>query len=311
MKLPQATHQGKDQTEERRTTRGDVLLPLELREESRYEHRGSTCFFIRDERSDTEFLNTRACRSFVPTSLNERLNPAPPTNLHISTASRAPLEMYGRRDMNVSFTGKDYSWTLTMADVTIAHQANEPPTHLHPHPCRHSGTTTLSKEYRYLFTIIDRNTRWPKAIPIQQQMAENCMKAIIRWVSRHGIPQIIMSDKGASFTSTLWNALTDSLGTKIAHATAYSPEAISIIERLHWLLKASLTARCQGGSWRKELPWVLLGLRTTLHVAFNASPGEVLYSQALTLPADVFQDQMSPTSSSDTRKAVERKMPTT
>ncbi|XP_066960695.1 uncharacterized protein [Macrobrachium rosenbergii] len=91
----------------------------------------------------------------------------------------------------------------------------------------------------------------------------------------------------------------------------HNSEANGIIERLHRLLKASLTAGCQGRRWRKELPWVLLDLRTTLHAALNTSPAEALYGQALTLPADVFQDQTSPTFPSDTRKAVERKMPAT
>ncbi|XP_066947115.1 uncharacterized protein [Macrobrachium rosenbergii] len=142
------------------------------------------------------------------------------------------------------------------------------------------GLLPDSRGYRYLFTIIDRNTKWPKAIPIQQQTAQSCTKALIGWVSKHGVLKIIMSDRGANLK----------MSTSLA-------------------LKASLTARCQVRSWRKELPWVLLGLRTTPHTAFNASPAEVLYSQALTLPADVFQDQTTPTSPSDTRKAVEQIMP--
>ncbi|XP_066958875.1 uncharacterized protein [Macrobrachium rosenbergii] len=117
-----------------------------------------------------------------------------------------------------------------------------------------------------------------------------------------------MSDRGANFTSALWNALTDSLVTKIIHTMAYNPEVSSIIERLHRSLKASVTARCQDWGWRKELPWVLLGLRTSPHTAFKASPAEALYSQSLILPADVFQHPMSPTSKSDTHKALERIM---
>ncbi|XP_066937053.1 uncharacterized protein [Macrobrachium rosenbergii] len=124
-------------------------------------------------------------------------------------------------------------------------------------------------------------------------------------VSRHRVPQIIMSGRGANFTSTLCNALTDSLGKKIIHTMAYNPKANGIFERLHQSLKASLTAGCQCRSWRRELPWVLLGLRTLPHMAFNTSPAEALYGQSLTLPADVFQHPSSPTSPSDTYKALE------
>ncbi|XP_066940967.1 uncharacterized protein [Macrobrachium rosenbergii] len=149
--------------------------------------------------------------------------------------------------------------------------------------------------YRYLFAIIGRNTRWPEAIQIQQQMAESCVKAFIRWVSRHGVQQIIMSCRGANFMPSLWNALTDSLVTKVTH-NGLQPRS------------QRLTARCQGVIWRKELPWVLPGLRTSPHVAFDSSPAEILYGQALTLLADIFQHPTSLTSSSDICKALEQIM---
>ncbi|XP_066950710.1 uncharacterized protein [Macrobrachium rosenbergii] len=79
------------------------------------------CSFVRDERSNTEFLvDTGACKSFVPASQHERLYPAPPTNLHVPTASGAPLTMYRKRNLIVSFNGKDYSWTFITADMTPA-----------------------------------------------------------------------------------------------------------------------------------------------------------------------------------------------
>lgn len=161
------------------------------------------------------------------------------------------------------------------------------------------GSLTPSEGSRYPVIIIDRNTMWPEAIPIQPQMVESCVKALIGWVSRHGIPQVITSDRGANFTSSLWHALADSFGTKIVHTTAYNPEANSIIKSLHQSLKSSLTTRCQGGSWGKEPPWVLPDLRTSPHAAFHASPAEALYGQALTLLADIFQHPTSPTTPSD------------
>ncbi|XP_066946147.1 uncharacterized protein [Macrobrachium rosenbergii] len=69
-----------------------------------------------------------------------------------------------------------------------------------------------SEGYRCLFTINDRNTRWPEAILIWQQIAESCVKALIGWVSIHEVQQIITSHRGANFTSSLWNSLADSWG---------------------------------------------------------------------------------------------------
>ncbi|XP_066961093.1 uncharacterized protein [Macrobrachium rosenbergii] len=131
------------------------------------------------------------------------------------------------------------------------------------------------------------------------------MKALIGWVSRHRVPKIIMSDRGPT-PDPVYGMLSRQFGNKDG---THNPEANGIIKRLHQSLKASLTARCQGGSWRKELPWVLLGLRTSPHSSFDASSAESLYEQALTLPGDIFQHLMSLTSPSDICKALEPIMP--
>ncbi|XP_066953384.1 uncharacterized protein [Macrobrachium rosenbergii] len=139
-------------------------------------------------------------------------------------------------------------------------------THIHVDIIR---TPVSPWEFTVISSDIRQNNRWSEAIPVRQQIAESCETALIDWASRHGIPQYITSDRGANFTFTLWSSLATSLGTKLIHTTAYNPEVNGMVEQLHRSLKSSLTARCQGGSWRKELPWVLLKLRTAPHAAFN------------------------------------------
>ncbi|KAK3895795.1 hypothetical protein Pcinc_000518 [Petrolisthes cinctipes] len=46
----------------------------------------------------------------------------------------------------------------------------------------------LSKGHHYLFTIIDRSTRWPKAIPMTNATSASCTTALL---SRFGIPEHI------------------------------------------------------------------------------------------------------------------------
>ena len=82
------------------------------------------------------------------------------------------------------------------------------------------------------------------------------------------------------------------------------------MERFHRTLKAALTARCNGPHWRRELPWVLLGIRTTPHAALNTSPAEALYGQALQIPADILLDDCQPLTTKDVRNKVSKIMPT-
>lgn len=99
----------------------------------------------------------------------------------------------------------------------------------------------------FLFTIIDRCTRWPEALPLTCSTASTCADALLlHWVSRFGAPCHITSDQGAQFTSSLWSSLPESLGAQIHRTSAYHPQVNELVERLHRDLKASLRAHLTG-----------------------------------------------------------------
>lgn len=157
------------------------------------------------------------------------------------------------------------------------------------------GPLPPSQGFKYLFTIIDRSTRWPEAIPMTDATTESCVAALIRqWISRLGLPDVITSDRGSVFTSTLWTSIATTLGLQTQRTTAYNPEANGMIERLHRTLKAALMARCTTPSWSYELPWVLLGLRTTPKEGDDIAPAEKVYGENITVPADFFPNRPEP-----------------
>ena len=157
------------------------------------------------------------------------------------------------------------------------------------------GPLPVSRGARYIFTTIDRSTRWPEAIPMTDATTDSCVTALIEgWIAKFGLPDIITSDRGSVFTSSLWTNIATRLGVTTTTTTAYNPEANGMIERLHRTLKAALMSRCASDVWKDELPWVLLGLRTTPREPDNFSPAERVYGESLTVPADFFRTSTEP-----------------
>ncbi|KAK3895895.1 hypothetical protein Pcinc_000503 [Petrolisthes cinctipes] len=156
------------------------------------------------------------------------------------------------------------------------------------------GPLPPSDGHRYLLTNIDRSTRWPEAIPMANTTSTSCASSLLSgWISRFGIPEHITSDRGTTFTSHLWTSLGQLMGTTVHHTTAYNPEANGMVERLHRTLKAALMSRCNSYTWSSQLPWALLGLRTTPKEDLDASPAEMVFSEPLVVPGEFFPDAPS------------------
>ena len=172
------------------------------------------------------------------------------------------------------------------------------------------GPLPPAEGFKYLFTIIDRSTRWPEAVPMKEATAASCASAFLSaWVSRFGVPLHITSDRGSTFTSQLWTSLNGLLGSTSHLTTSYNPEANGIVERMHRTLKAALITRCKDASWVSQLPWVLLGLRTTPKDASNVSSAEMVYGDPLVVPSEFFPSSPATPDVSRTRRLVDNLAP--
>ena len=112
------------------------------------------------------------------------------------------------------------------------------------------GPLPFSSGFTYLLTIIDRNTRWPEAIPLRGITTPECVHAVITgWIAPFGVHGDISPDRGSQFTSSLWSEIAARLGVKLHHTSAYHPQANGMIERFHRTLKTALKARLTDPNW--------------------------------------------------------------
>jgi hypothetical protein len=147
------------------------------------------------------------------------------------------------------------------------------------------GPLPRSSGFSYLFTVVDRTTRWPEAIPLTSITAADCAAALLQgWIQRFGVPDTITSDRGPQFTSSLWASLCTLLSIKHTQTTAYHPQSNGLVERFHRRLKDALRARAAGVDWCVHVPWVLLGMRTAWREDSDFSPAEAVFGSQLVLP---------------------------
>jgi cleavage and polyadenylation specificity factor subunit 1 len=133
--------------------------------------------------------------------------------------------------------------------------------------------------------MIDRASRWVEVAPLASISAVDCAWAFMHtWVACFGVPSQLTSDRGAQFTSALWDQLCKFLGIKHILTSAFHPASNGILERWHRSLKAALRAKAAGADWYQHLPGVLLGLRCQPREDSAVSPAEAVFGCQLVMP---------------------------
>ena len=154
-------------------------------------------------------------------------------------------------------------------------------------------TLPRSNGYSYLLTAVDRFTRWPVAIPMEDMTAQSVVDSFAYgWIQHFGVPATVTSDNGVQFTSDTFKQLADIWGIKTLTTSPYHPEANGMVERFHRRLKESLIALGNESpdDWYWRLPCSMLAIRTTIKPDLGASPADLVYGEGLAVPGELLQD---------------------
>ena len=121
-----------------------------------------------------------------------------------------------------------------------------------------------------------------------KQTAEIFQKRII---AEHGVPQVVISDRGPQFASQVWKYILTIMGSKVALAATHHPQSDGQSERsIQTLVRLVRTyAHKDPEHWSTHLPFIQFAMNNAPSNATQYSPFEVLYGRSPTTPLDLWK----------------------
>jgi len=114
----------------------------------------------------------------------------------------------------------------------------------------HMGPNILFPQMTECLTIIDRKTSLFMAIPLPRPNFLYTWLALQNhWISTHGYPSLILTDRGSVYTSQEWTNHIKNLGIEHRFTLAANPACNGKVERAHRTMKSILKSYQQPTLW--------------------------------------------------------------
>ncbi|POM79646.1 Uncharacterized protein PHPALM_2626, partial [Phytophthora palmivora] len=129
---------------------------------------------------------------------------------------------------------------------------------------------TTPRGNKFILVFADYFTRWVEAFAIERLDSVTFVEIMVNEViSRHGVPEKLLSDQGSNFISELARSLYETLGIKKLFGAAYHPQTQGLVERFNGTLIGMLRMYVSESQddWDLYLPRVLFAYRTSYHEA--------------------------------------------
>ncbi len=205
---------------------------------------------------------------------------------------------------------KRFYWRLMNKDITKfikrckicalrkAHGGTRAPLQSIPPPKRVFHTISIdvigpinlsSSGNQYILTITEHATRYVFAVAMPDQTAETVAAALINTIFlEHGVPEIIISDRGTNFRSELIAELCKQLGVKQIFTTPYNPKANGTTEKYNGVIMNCIVAFTyeRPQDWDKYLKFIIFAINTSDHTSLEEIPFYLLYGRDAREPGD-------------------------
>jgi transposase InsO family protein len=157
------------------------------------------------------------------------------------------------------------------------------------------GPLPESKEgHKFILVVIDCFTRIIELYPCKSTEADEAAHYLVDFLSRYGIPDQILSDRGTQFMNSIFATLIQRMGTEHIQSLANSKQETAIVERankevLRFLIPMVYDSK-NLEDWVTYLPLVRRIFITHPHDSTGVAPATLLYGNMVQLERGIFPD---------------------
>jgi len=223
--------------------------------------------------------------------------PQPLRSTVLALCHDSPSAGHKGREATLKFVRRSYDWPTSSADVRkyvtscdtcqkVRSRHHNAPAPIQPIPPAtrpwssitwdHIVPLPLSNGYDAILVVVDRFTKLSHFIPANStDTASDLARQFVNHVYRlHGLPDSIISDRGATFSSQWWRSICSILKIGTRLSTAFHPRTDGQTERTNQSVEHFL--RCfvdyQQTNWSEWLPLAEFSYNSSPHSSVASSP---------------------------------------
>jgi hypothetical protein len=143
---------------------------------------------------------------------------------------------------------------------------------------------------KYILVAMDHFTKWAEAYPIPNQEAPTVANRLINnFFFRFSPPEIIHSDQGRQFESTLVKEICQLLQIKKTRTSPYHPQCDGLVERFNRTLLHMLSTSTKSNplNWEEYVRPVCFAYNTSVHSSTGYTPFFLMFGREARLPVDL------------------------
>ncbi|GBM41715.1 Uncharacterized protein K02A2.6 [Araneus ventricosus] len=147
----------------------------------------------------------------------------------------------------------------------------------------------------YVLTVLDHFSKHIVLYSLKNITAETISKHILNYISIHGRPSQILSDRGLQFTSEVFSLINKTLGIKLSHTSPVHPQTNGQTERLNPAIESSiLTLQERGVNLQNALLIHQNIYNGLIHPSTGYTPNLLHFGRNLPLIFDTFDNNSEP-----------------